>query len=415
MRWRRWTPSGTASPAARPFELVLRSRRAHMPGTAGWPSPSRSGNGPNLPPPASSSCRLSGVRLEDPARIRELHLDAHLLKPIQQDELLETIDRVMRRAEIDATPARNPEKTPMPVGARLNILVAEDNEFNTRHMERLLIRKGHEVRLAKNGLEAARTARDRDGGHRPGVGSGAVAGLRTMLSSPWPPSRPFRRSAPGPSHAGTGWLPSRPRHPGAGSGHLQVTFRSMRFDGSLEEGGPRKLPGCRHGRLSLQTDPDGRAVPRHRSADREPYNETRMRGKVGVCSTRPSYCSDVVGRRCGEGLRSLCEDFRIYFPGRLAEVRNALREGDSLRLREAAHKLYGLLSAFSSIAGSLASDLEERAARGELSEASPLVDQLESLAHELVQEVDAVSLEGLQSLANADGDGDHRPAQDATE
>ena len=41
-----------------------------------------------------TSGRLSG----DLARFRELRIDAHLLKPVQQDELLETIYRVMSRA-----------------------------------------------------------------------------------------------------------------------------------------------------------------------------------------------------------------------------------------------------------------------------------------------------------------------------
>ena len=36
----------------------------------------------------------------------------------------------------------------------LRILVAEDSEFNVRHLERLLTRRGHHVRLASNGREA---------------------------------------------------------------------------------------------------------------------------------------------------------------------------------------------------------------------------------------------------------------------
>src|SRR5258708_7557339 len=39
----------------------------------------------------------SEQRPGDPARSRELRIDAHLLKPVQQDELLETIYRVMSR------------------------------------------------------------------------------------------------------------------------------------------------------------------------------------------------------------------------------------------------------------------------------------------------------------------------------
>jgi DNA-binding response OmpR family regulator len=40
----------------------------------------------------------SGERPGDPVRVRELRIDAQLLKPVQQDELLETINRVMSRA-----------------------------------------------------------------------------------------------------------------------------------------------------------------------------------------------------------------------------------------------------------------------------------------------------------------------------
>ena len=43
----------------------------------------------------------SGERPGDPARFRELRIDAQLLKPVQQDELLETIYRVMSRRKDD--------------------------------------------------------------------------------------------------------------------------------------------------------------------------------------------------------------------------------------------------------------------------------------------------------------------------
>ena len=38
--------------------------------------------------------------------------------------------------------------------APLRILVAEDNEFNRRHLERLLVRRGHERTARDNGREA---------------------------------------------------------------------------------------------------------------------------------------------------------------------------------------------------------------------------------------------------------------------
>src|SRR5207302_11279851 len=94
------------------------------------------------------------------ARFRQLRIDAHLLKPVQQEELLETIYRVMGRpAGNGPTPARpapaqESPATSGPAAPALHILVAEDNEFSARLMEQLLARRGHRVRLATNGPEA---------------------------------------------------------------------------------------------------------------------------------------------------------------------------------------------------------------------------------------------------------------------
>ncbi len=68
---------------------------------------------------------------------------------------------------------------------------------------------------------------------------------------------------------------------------------------------------------------------------------------------------------CGddaEGLRRMCEDFQTDAPARLAEVDDALRERDAPRLRQAAHKFCALLFVFSTVAGDVASDLEDQAA-----------------------------------------------------
>src|SRR5581483_3714328 len=95
----------------------------------------------------------------DPARIRELPINARLLKPVQQEELLETIYRVMSKpagngpAPARPAPAPQPAATSAPA-APLHILVAEDNEFSAQLMEQLLSRQGHRVRLATDGPEA---------------------------------------------------------------------------------------------------------------------------------------------------------------------------------------------------------------------------------------------------------------------
>ena len=108
----------------------------------------------------------SGDRQGDPARSRELRIDAHLLKPVQQDELLETIYRVMSRptgngpTTVRPAPPQELAAAPVATTPPLHILVAEDNEFSARLMDQLLARQGHRVRLANNGREALVLAKE---------------------------------------------------------------------------------------------------------------------------------------------------------------------------------------------------------------------------------------------------------------
>jgi len=94
----------------------------------------------------------------DPARFRELRVDGHLLKPVQQDELLEAIYSIVnrsggdgcapvRRAAPPPPPPPHPTQEAVPAATPLRVLVAEDSEFNAQLMEKLLAKRGHGVRL----------------------------------------------------------------------------------------------------------------------------------------------------------------------------------------------------------------------------------------------------------------------------
>ena len=100
------------------------------------------------------------------ARFRELGIAAYAMKPVQQEELLEIIYRVLSRpvpieAATDgpARPVRRGWAAPRPAepaasAARLRILLAEDNVFNQQLVDHLLRRRGHDVVVARDGRKA---------------------------------------------------------------------------------------------------------------------------------------------------------------------------------------------------------------------------------------------------------------------
>ena len=108
-------------------------------------------------------------------------------------------------------------------------------------------------------------------------------------------------------------------------------------------------------------------------------------------------------------LEGICRAFRAGLPGQLRAVQDALRDRNALRLREAAHKLAGMVSVFSTTAGGTASDLEDRAADGRLEEAEPLAARLAAMAEELLRGIDRLSLETLQRGAGVADPGQTGP------
>jgi HPt (histidine-containing phosphotransfer) domain-containing protein len=98
--------------------------------------------------------------------------------------------------------------------------------------------------------------------------------------------------------------------------------------------------------------------------------------------------------------------FRAHLPEHLRAVQGALRDRDAPRLREAAHKLAGMVSAFSTLAGGVASELEDLAAQGQLEEAQPLASRLEAMAEDLMKLVGGLSLDDLRERAGEAGSSD---------
>ncbi|MBM3296752.1 MAG: PAS domain S-box protein, partial [Candidatus Aminicenantes bacterium] len=96
----------------------------------------------------------SGVR-GDAARCRELGVNAYLIKPVRQKELLSAILAAFGHKTVkDAPPPLITRHSLREAGMALRILLAEDNPVNQKVAERLLSKMGHDVRVVSNGREA---------------------------------------------------------------------------------------------------------------------------------------------------------------------------------------------------------------------------------------------------------------------
>jgi two-component system sensor histidine kinase/response regulator len=95
-------------------------------------------------------------------------------------------------------------------------------------------------------------------------------------------------------------------------------------------------------------------------------------------------------------LRKMCRHFQKFVPDRLAEVSEALRDRDSPRLREAAHKLGGMVSSFSATAAESAALLGRLGSEGKIEEASQVHAWLTTVVEWLISVLDTLSVKQLR-------------------
>jgi CheY-like chemotaxis protein len=300
-----------------------------------------------------------------------LGISDHIFKPLQQDEVLEAIERVLGRAGRDA-PATTRPAPPGEAGLALRapprsleILIAEDNELNARHLEQLLVRRGHGVRLASDGRQAIELSQD-----------GAFDLMLLDLHMPEMDGFQAIRAI-------------RERERSAAT-HLPVIALTAR---ARKEDRERCLAAGMDDFLAkpiLASDlwaAIDRVVPAQPPA-----------GRPGPGLLDPH----VLLAACGDDaavLARICQAFQGSLPEYLAAVRDAARDRDTARLREAAHKLCGLVGTFSTSAGDLASALEDFAATGRVGQALPVVRQLQTMCEELARVVGGLGLDDLRRQA----------------
>jgi PAS domain S-box-containing protein len=256
------------------------------------------------------------------------------------------------------------------------VLVAEDNEFNAQLLQQLLVRQGHDVCLASDGREALKLLDDNPFDimlldvHMPELDGFEVA------------NEVRRRERTTRAH-----LPI-----------IALTARSRKEDrerclaAGMDDFLAKPIQAT-----DLWTTMD-RAFSKNEKA-REIKDEIGMGYESATSAGTKLIDAKVLLAACGGDaviLQALCQTLRARLPDHLKAIRDALQAHDSGRLREAAHKLTSMIAAFSTVAGNVASNLEDRAAEGRLEEAEPLVQQLESMAQALMATAENISVKMLQ-------------------
>ena len=272
---------------------------------------------------------------------------------------------------------RRPKFCPFqPSSFPLHVLLAEDNELNAEVLEQLLIRHGHQVRLASDGREAL--AQEQTGDfdlllldiHMPELDGFEVA-------------RAIRQ---------------REQRTGRHLPIIALTARSRREDRQR----------C------LDAGMDDFLTKPIRAADLWPTIDRVLARSPGQIPSPQSPIApppnldllDARGLLAGCGgdpalLAKMCKSLATRAPQQMTAIQDALQNRDLGRLREAAHKLCGLLSEFSSIAGDLARDLEDLAANGNLEEARQVAETLSQRVADVLRLTNDLALDRLIAIARS--------------
>ena len=125
-----------------------------MPGMDGFELVERIKDDPDLVKPIMLILTSAGQR-GHAARCVELGVSAYLLKPIHQQQLLETIcASLQKNAVVQTRPSLLTRHSIRESSRRINILLAEDNLINQKLAVSLLQKMGHNVTVAQDGKQA---------------------------------------------------------------------------------------------------------------------------------------------------------------------------------------------------------------------------------------------------------------------
>jgi two-component system, sensor histidine kinase and response regulator len=314
---------------------------------------------------------------------QELGIAACVVKPVVEEELLDAVCRARslpspvfrrmkdegERMKQDVDPVHPSSFILHPSESRpLHILLAEDNPFNQAVLEDLLPRRGHTLHVAGDG-RAALTALEQ--GHFDVM----------LLDIHMPELDGFRVVAA-----------QRRREQGTGT-HLPIIALTARSAAGERE-------RCLQAGMDDYLAKPVRAAELFAALDRVMSSGGAPAPAETDAGIPAGFLDPAALLAACDGddelLRKMCRHFRTFVPGRLVEVTEALRDGDTSRLREAAHKLGGMVSSFSATAAEAAALLGRLGDEGKIEEAIQAHSRLAEIAERLNSVLDTLSVEQLR-------------------
>jgi CheY-like chemotaxis protein len=299
------------------------------------------------------------------------------MKPVQQEELLDNIYRVLSHGAVGIDIPELPRTTSPEIvrepaaqtversSRSLKVLVAEDNKFNQQVIQRMLERRGHKVRVVPNGRET----------------------LAALEQSPFDL---LLLDVNMPEMDGFEVIRTIREREKTSGGHLRVIALTA-------------LSGKRDRERCIEAGMDDFLAKPVRAA--EVYAALER-----VIATHPIVAADaaesalidpeIVLSGCAGDSALLAEMIQLFedeSPQLLARVEAAMRSLDTEKLRTTAHSLRSLISAFSTSAAESAEVLEQLAIERRAGQAGEPYKRLNDAIHNLRAALPTLTIENLRS------------------
>jgi two-component system sensor histidine kinase/response regulator len=363
-----------AALAGEPYPLMLTD--AMMPEMDGFMLVEELRKEPKLAP-RTIMMLTSADRQTDAARCRRLGMAAYLVKPVKADELqiaiLAAVGSALRGGHATASAPANSAASTAERGKRLRILLAEDNPVNERVARHILQKANHSVLAVPNGRDAVAATEREDFDV-------------VLMDVQMPEMDGFEATAE---------IRHRERLTGRHLPIIAMTAHAMKGDRE------RCLAAGMDEYVSKPVQ------PAHLLKVIEKFGPQAVEQAVAApapLADEPAVYDRQTALDRISGEEELLDEVTQLFlddaPGRMAEIRTALEQGDPKRLQNAAHSLKGAAGYVGADRTSAqARKLEELGRGGELSSALEEFRQLEREIERLIEAI-AATTPAAQSLGN---------------